>query len=153
MAGLIGSLRSIASENQFLDPIIFQQLPWKPKGSQEGSMGAAASTPAYLDANQAKLIADEWGERWDPSKFDDAKDPSTGLVCKDKFLAAKNPVKREWKAVLDKRNGRTYYYDTLTHETRWDKPLDEEEVQVRFGVVFTALFLSLLCILETGCFL
>jgi hypothetical protein len=32
---------------------------------------------------------------------------------------------------LDQRTGRTYYFDTVTRESRWDKPMDELETQVR----------------------
>eukprot|EP00937_MAST-01D_sp_MAST-1D-sp2_P005457 g5457.t1 len=35
----------------------------------------------------------------------------------------------EWKAVTDPRTGRTYYYDPVSLETRWEKPLDREELQ------------------------
>ena len=32
--------------------------------------------------------------------------------------------KREWRALIDPKSGRTYYYDAYTRETQWCKPLE-----------------------------
>eukprot|EP00557_Chaetoceros_sp_GSL56_P014706 CAMPEP_0176479260 /NCGR_PEP_ID=MMETSP0200_2-20121128/1644_1 /TAXON_ID=947934 /ORGANISM="Chaetoceros sp., Strain GSL56" /LENGTH=511 /DNA_ID=CAMNT_0017875291 /DNA_START=2164 /DNA_END=3699 /DNA_ORIENTATION=+ len=35
-----------------------------------------------------------------------------------------NTKKREWRSAVDPKTGRTYYYDVLTRETQWKKPLE-----------------------------
>jgi hypothetical protein len=34
------------------------------------------------------------------------------------------PRRREWRSAVDPNSGRTYYYDTISRETQWRKPVD-----------------------------
>lgn len=56
-----------------------------------------------------------------PDGFDEAIELSTQIA---------EPEESFWIEVQDSK-GRTYYYDLLTRETRWDRPLDYEEMLVK----------------------
>ena len=71
-----------------------------------------------------------------PGSMAEAKEGGAAAAAKaaakpeeKKPAAAAKPAATKWKAVTDARTGRTYYYDPVTLETRWEKPLDTEELE------------------------
>ena len=84
-----------------------------------------------------KEVMSELGKRWqaakagDTSKWDElAKQDKASASASEESASEEEELVEEapvWKSKLDKKSGKTYYYNTKTKETTWTKPAEMEE--------------------------